>query len=122
MSADHFVTIDLEDWSPGDRPTLICKAPDDAMCRALWTCECEEWFKSGIEGGRPWHAPGDYSEPEYERHVGRFDSTECIYRDWAENSDECLRGIVTIPVTPEHNGDHVLFHAALAAMAEVPNA
>lgn len=112
MSADHFVTIDLEDWNPGDRPTMTCKAPDDAMCHAVWSCDCEFWFKHGIEDGKPWHVPGDYSEPEFERHVGRFDPTECNLKDWAENQDECLRGKVMLPVTPEWDDDYVLFHAA----------
>ena len=113
MSAptNHFVRIDLESSWPGDHPTLICKAEPDAMCRAVWTCECEEWFKSGIEDGKPWHVPGDYSEPEYERHVGVFDPNECVYVDWADNSDECLRGVIIIPVEPQHHGDYVTFGA-----------
>jgi hypothetical protein len=108
----HFVTIDLEDWRPGDHPSLTCEAPPEAMCHAVWTCDCEWWCKTGIENGRPWHAPGDYSEPEYERHVGTFDPAECNLKDWAENSDECLRGKVMLPVRVEFDYDAVLFHAA----------
>jgi len=112
MSAPtHFVTFDLEGFRPGDRPKLTCTSPADAMCRAVWTCACEQWFKFGVEDGKPWHVPGDYSEPEYERHVGTFDPNECVYVDWADNSDECLGGIITIPVEPEHHGDYVTFHA-----------
>lgn len=112
MSApDHFVRIDLERSFPGDRPDLICKAPADAMCHAVYTCGCESWCKQGIEDGKPWHVPGDYSEPEYERHVGRFDPTECNLRDWAENSDECLKGESLIPVEPEFVDEYYLFHA-----------
>jgi len=113
MSApNHFVTVDLEGWHPGDCPTLICKAPADAMCHAIWTCQCESWFKDGIENGQPWHAPGDYSEIDDERHVGTLDPSQCIYIDWAGNSDECLRGVITIPVEPDHHGDYVTFDAA----------
>lgn len=111
MRADHFVTIDLELNFIADRPNLICKAPADAMCHAVYTCGCESWFEGGVEDGKPWHAPGDYSEPEYGRHVGVFDPTECNLRDWAENSDECLRGTVTLPVTAEWEGDYYTFHA-----------
>jgi hypothetical protein len=107
----HFVTFDLEDWHPGDCPRMTCTAPADAMCHAVWSCDCEWWCKDGIEDGQPWHAPGDFSEHEYERHIGKFDPKVCMFSDWAENSDECLRGVVTIPVTPEHDGDYVLFRA-----------
>lgn len=114
MSADHVVTIDLE-YGWGGSVTLACKARADAMCHAVWDCECEWWCKSGIGAdGKPWHAPGDYSEPERERHVGTFDPTQCNWKDWAENSDECLRGKVTFAVTPEWDGEVVLFHADAA--------
>lgn len=108
----HFVQIDLEDNFPGDRVTLICKAPADAMCHAVWDCQCEGWCFSGVEDGKPWHDPRDFSEADSgNRHVGRFDTSECNLRDWAENSDECLRGEVVLPVTAEWHGDYVLFHA-----------
>ncbi len=126
MSADHFVTIDLEKSFPGDCPTVTCKAPVEAMCHAVWPCDCEAWFKSGVEDGKPWHIPGDYSEPDYERHVGSFDPHQCNWKDWAENSDECLRGKVTFAVTPEWDGDYALFHAVpdkddTPALIEVPS-
>jgi hypothetical protein len=114
-AADHFVVIDLESHFPSDCPTLICKAPADSLCHAVWPCDCEWWCKSGVQDGKPWHAPGDYSEPEYERHVGTFDPAECSLRDWASNSDECLRGEVTIPVTADFDYDCVTFHAAVEA-------
>jgi hypothetical protein len=109
----HFVTLDLEDWHPGDRPSLTCEAPADAMCHAVWTCQCEWWHGSGVsDEGKPWHSVGDLNEDDGERHYGTFDPTECNLRDWAENSDECLRGKVLLPVRAEFDYDAVLFHIA----------
>lgn len=115
---DHFVSIDLECFSLNDRLQLICKAPADSHCHAVYDCDCEQWFKSGTDGGKPWHIPGDYSEPEYERHFGRFDPSECCYVDWAENCDEVLRGTVVIPVRAQWEGDYYTFHAEGADAAE----
>ena len=120
----HFVEVNLEDWHPGDCPTLICKAPADALCHAVWTCDCESWHSQGVEDGAPWHSTGDYSERLDERHVGTFDPEFCNLKEWAANSDECLRGKVTVPVVPEWDFDFVTFHAAPLAergLAVVPS-
>ena len=114
MAADHFVKVDLEAGWPGDHPTLICKATADAICHAVWTCDCESWHDQGVEGGVPWHSTGDYSERLTERHVGRLDPDRCNLSDWAENSDECLRGTITVPVVAEFDYDFVTFHAEVA--------
>lgn len=106
MGTNHTVTLD---WGTGEmwpRETLNCNAPEQSMCHVVWDCECESWDAQGIAAGRPWHSLDGGESPV---HHGKFDAGECNLRNWHENSEETLRGSLTIPVTPEFQGDHYTF-------------
>ena len=74
--------------------TFECHAAADALCHAVYACDCEEWFESGVEDGNPWHETemitvcASESWERTVRHYGRFDPQECMARDWIENQGE----------------------------------
>ena len=83
--------------------TFECHAATNWPCHAVYDCDCEEWFASGVEGGVPWHEPEAFSSRE--RHFGRFDPRECNARDWIEGDSDPIEcqargtdGRVVIPV------------------------
>ena len=95
-----------------------CHAPADALCRAVYNCDCEEWFEAGVEDGVPWHGTETLTECAGEswerkvRHYGRFDPRECNARDWIEGDPiECQErgtdGQVVIPVDVSWTGHGV---------------
>lgn len=100
-SVAHTVTVEWGDHG-GVSYQFRCNAPAEALCHAVYTCECDEWTDGGVENGRPWHSSVRYDDADVEhedRHYGTLDPDECGQRDWFENSDEVLRGSVTFPVT-----------------------
>jgi hypothetical protein len=109
MSADHFVTVEWSWSSPFPRESLTCKAPVESICHAVWDCQCESWDADGIEDGAPWHSlqGGDFDSTE--RHVGRFDRSECNLVNWFDNTDEVMRGSITFPVVAAFDGDYYTF-------------
>ena len=112
--SDHIVTVEFDQW--GTTNTLRCTAPADALCRARYTCECEEWSEEGLIDGFPVHTVQRWDEATDEdvedSHVGRFDPEYCNLREWFENTDEPLSGQSTFSVTAEWQGDHYSFHPA----------
>lgn len=87
---------------------LICHAPGDAPCKAVWDCECETIFDYLVtREGKPTHLPDPYDKHHW--HEGRFDHTQCSLADWFENDDEPLQGTVTLDVTPTWEGDFYTF-------------
>lgn len=106
--SEHAVIIDADDCGLTTR--LICTAPPDALCHAIWTCDCEEQYAAEIRNGVPAHRP--YSDDPDTWHAGRLDPTACAFRDWYEGSEETLRGTVRVPVSPEWHGDHYTFELA----------
>lgn len=94
--AEHHVTIDYghDGYAPTTR--LTCTAPEESLCRAVYGCGCEEYYDPRIDSGVASHANG-----EGERHYGVF--SDCQLIDWFDNSDEVMRGAVTVPVRVEWN-------------------
>lgn len=113
----HSVTIDFEGMYPHPS-SFHCSAPDDAMCRAVWDCDCESWEYEGIAGGVPWHGftdsylVADSVRTTVTRHRGRFDPNHCNIIDWLANSDETGRGTITLPIKPEWQGDYYTWTVA----------
>jgi hypothetical protein len=105
MSTHHSVTIDYgKDGYPATL-SLTCSAPADAPCRAEWTCDCEEfsWSGNGTDG-LPVHTTWSEESDDEVEHVGTF-GTGCNIADWFADSDDVMRGKVTVPVTPRWDGD-----------------
>ena len=96
--SEHTVTIDWgrDGWATN---RFECHAPADAMCHAVWSCDCEEFYDAGIRNGVPAHRP-DPDDPD-RWHAGTFNAAACNLRDWFDNTDEPLRGEVTVPVRAE---------------------
>lgn len=110
QATDHEVTINLDEFWPSSRVKFDCYAPPEAMCHAVFDCGCESWHEAGVDSGRPWHHHDEWpSSRQDTRHWGRFDPSECNLRDWAENSDEVLRGVLTFGVTGHWDGDCYTF-------------
>ena len=95
-----------------------CHAPADALCRAVYNCDCEEWFEAGVEDGVPWHETETLTECAGEswerkvRHYGRFDQRECNAGDWIEGDPIGCQargtdGRVVIPVDVAWTGHGV---------------
>ncbi|WP_353707632.1 hypothetical protein ABRQ22_17375 [Cellulosimicrobium sp. ES-005] len=104
----HTVTARFEDGRHVEAlSTMTCTAPADALCHAVWDCDCEAWDLPRVEDGRPVHMSMYGGE-----HTGQLDPEFCNLREWFDNSDETLNGEITFPVTPEWTGDGYLFNAA----------
>lgn len=114
--ARHTVTVEFEPGY-GQRTTLRCHADADALCHAVYDCQCVEWYGSGTEDGRPFHCAG---EDETERHYGRFEPYYCNIREWFENSDDPMGGDITFAVTATWAGDHYDFEPAALAARPAP--
>lgn len=100
-TSEHHVTIDYgRDGSP--TLSLTCSAPADAPCRAEWSCDCEEFVWGEVEDGKPAHYTFD-SEDEPVTHVGAFVPDYCSLVDWFDNSEEMMRGAVTVSVRVKWN-------------------
>ncbi len=107
MTHDHTVTAEWDRRGWGPEFTFHCHAPALSPCHAMWTCDCESLAEQGIRDGIPWHRAYESDD----EHTGELNPQECSLRDWFENTDEALRGSVTFPVTPDWQGDYVLFNA-----------
>lgn len=99
MASEHTVTVKFDHW--GTHATLVCTAPLESQCHAVYSCDCEEYGGTGTDDGRPWHLPlyEDPNEP-VERHYGHFDPDECDLKNWFEETDDPLDGGLTFDVTP----------------------
>ena len=64
------------------RMRLMCESATDAMCHAVWDCDCEEWAATFTAEGKPMHG---VLEDEF-AHVGRFDPDYCNIADWINES------------------------------------
>ncbi len=108
---DHTLTIDFDRY--GDVVTTInCHAPADARCHVQYRCDCEEINNHRIVDGVPQHTAWTYDNEGDETevtHVGEFDPTFCHLAEWHDNSDEDVRGKITVPVTPSWEGEFYLF-------------
>lgn len=109
--SEHEVIITAEDGCFTTR--FVCNAPSTSMCHAVWTCDCETFYRSGIRHGMPAHQP-DYENPD-RWHAGTFDPDFCNLRDWYEADDEGLSGEVTVPVEANFEGDYYAFTIGGAA-------
>jgi hypothetical protein len=119
---EHIVTVEFEEGY-GQHVRMTCHAPADSMCHAEFDCECELWWNTGVEDGRPWHAT-DYDNPDAERHYGKFTPDFCNLREWFSNSDDPMSGSVSFPVEASFEGDYYSFKptplAAVSAAAPEP--
>lgn len=105
----HSVTIEWRDgWQSY---TFTCDAAPDSLCRVAWDCVCESWNDQGVEDGVPWHS---HDDGEW-RCLGSFVEGLCNLRDWFENTDECIEGTLTVPVTARFQGDFYLFRVGGAS-------
>lgn len=79
---NHTVTLTVEDGFLSGR--MECHAPPDALCRARWDCDCEEWGDiATTHDGRPWHQRTEGGD----RHYGRFDPDWCNHAEWFNDGD-----------------------------------
>lgn len=104
----HTVTVE---WESGYGPTYSfhCNAPTDALCHAVYDCDCEEYVDHGLEDGRPWHTTYTGDGVGEARHYGRFDTDHCIEREWFEITDDPLDGVLTFEVETVWEGDYYSF-------------
>lgn len=107
MTCPHTITITAEEGllRAGD---FVCDAPPDALCHAVWSCDCETYHSEGIRNGVPAHQPG-WCDDDTTWHAGRFEPGFCNYRDWFDGMDETLDGSAVIPVTPRWEGEEYAF-------------
>lgn len=108
--SDHSIVYDLLSPAVG---TWECRAPKTAVCHAIWDCECENITDYTVMGGKPYHR--NAADPQM-FHTGRFDPSTCTLRDWYENQDECVEGLVRVDVDPVNEWDYVIFTATRATL------
>ena len=104
--SEHTITVELGPYGP--YAEMTCTAPETADCRRRFVCGCETWFRTGVEDGRPYHIPGDYSENLDERHYGVFDPSWCNEVEWFDSCDglDNTAGKVTLAVESKWEGEH----------------
>lgn len=110
--SDHTITYDLQHPGNGE---LECHAAPDAVCRAVFDCECERFHDFHVVDGVPHHY--DTYEDGFTvraHHVGRFDPDECALIPWHDGSDEDVSGTVRVTVEPDWREDYVEFNAVSA--------
>lgn len=117
MSANQHHTVTLT-FDGGYIPTTTwtCTAPPDALCHAVWDCDCESWVHAGVtDEGVPWHSWEDVEDPltpTTERHTGTF-GDECALGTWWDASGEplteVLHGSITFPVRAAFENDYYTF-------------
>lgn len=101
----HSVTIEAEErW--GIHVTFHCDEPAEAMCRAIWRCECEQYYSSCIRNGVPAHQP-DPDDPDC-WHAGTFGG-DCDLRAWFDEGEDLLIGKVTLPVEAQWQDGYYTF-------------
>lgn len=105
---DHRVEATFGGWTSSYR--LICRAPGNAPCKAVWDCDCELIFDYMVDReGKPTHLLDPFDKHTW--HVGHFDHSQCSIRDWFEgDGEEELQGTVTFDVEPRWEGDFFSFH------------
>ena len=105
------------EWESHSFPsyTVVCNESPEALCRAQFDCDCEEYAAIGIGGdGKPWHALADgylteeeRNLPEPPRHHGEHGG-ECNYALWLNNgdcTDDLGHGTADLPATFTWDGD-----------------
>ena len=113
--SDHSIIYDLQYPGNGE---LECHAAPDAVCHAIFDCDCEVFHDFHVVDGAPHHySTYDDGLTVRAHHVGRFDAEECNLRTWHENSDEDVAGKVRVYVKEEWSADYVEFHATAADLA-----
>lgn len=106
---DHFVKCDFDGRA---YMNLICKAPNEALCHATYSCNCETWAKEWVEDGTPKHET-DFEWGDNEVHTGEFVNA-CNLEEWfSADCGESLQGQILFPVSSTWEGDHVEFQVAL---------
>ena len=113
--SDHTINYDLR--YPGNG-VLECHAAPDAMCHAVFDCECESYDGYHVVDGKPHHHSSYDGIEASGHHVGHFDPDQCNLRDWHENSDEDVAGEVRVYVKEEWSSDYVKFHATSAEVTK----
>ena len=109
--SDHTINYDLRYPGNGE---LECHAAPDAMCRAVFDCECEGYYGYHVVDGKPHHHSSYDGIEASGHHVGHFDPDLCHLRDWHENSDEDVTGTIRVTVEPDWHVDYVEFEAVSA--------
>lgn len=113
--SDHSIVYDLQRPANG---TLECHAAPDAMCHAVFDCDCEGWHDFHVVNGVPHHYSTYDDGYTVRTHcAGRFDPGECHLREWHENSDEDVTGEVRVSVKADWCTDYVVFHATAAELS-----
>ena len=113
--ADHVIVYDLQHPGNGE---LECHAAPDAMCHAVFDCDCEGYYGYHVVDGKPHHHSSYDGIEASGHHVGHFDPDLCNLRDWHENSDEDVFGAVRVAVEPDWQEDYVEFTAVAAELVE----
>lgn len=94
------------------RHTVVCNEPPEALCRAQFPCDCEEYAAWGLDdAGVPWHTltDGYMDDDEREqaaqgnptRHYGQHGG-ECTYALWLNEGDDPAEsgyGTADVPIT-----------------------
>lgn len=119
-TSDHSIIFDRMGATSTAR--WDCRAEDTAPCRVVYDCRCEEVPGFKIIDGVPTHAIYDDFGPDpnaiLDRHAGHFVPDHCVFADWFEEQDECVRGEVIISVEPEWDHSAVTFTVAAASIGE----
>ena len=111
----HSVTIAFEPTFMLPGLSFNCNEPPEAICRAVFDCECEAYYGSGVDEQGPWHEVDDYDsdgpDPKT-RHYGK-PGGECgqlLFITESGCPDEMGDGEVTVPVRLQWEGDDYSWH------------
>ena len=106
IAGEHPVTVE---WDGGlVTYRMACNAPADALCHAVYECDCESYYSPGVIGDHPAHL----TEAGHV-HQGKFDAAFCNLREWFDVEPvEVLHGSLTFPVVASWNGDGYEFEVA----------
>lgn len=104
--AEHTVTITFGDGYPSH--TFQCNAGPESLCRAEFSCDCEQWYNLCVRNGVPAHQPDPLDADAW--HAGVLRAGECNHKEWFDNADDTpLDGAVTVAVTPQWHTDYETF-------------
>lgn len=104
---EHHIKLTFDE---GVYANLICEAPPESICHAIWSCNCESWDDEGIgEDGLPFHSITDDDDKEV-RHIGTF-KDHCRFDDFFDESGISDSPDVTINLNfkSEWQGDFFSF-------------
>ena len=102
--SDHTLDITFDE---GFSASFICAAPADALCKAVWVCECESIGGYAVINGLPTHKGDAHRAP----HVGKFVADACNYRDWFDGGEGLyeVAGRLSVDVEADWQGDYYDF-------------